>query len=150
LRTVIERSLEESAEASGTIRDSHRAQAVPEQCLVAGDDGAAELVLHPREHRREADARAAHQQGVGSAAVQILGKLHPHSRVHAPLLDRSFAGQARRRSDVFGCRALFSSGAADARIRLDGPSSLTRAFPSWNARSMFAHIEPDPSVATRH
>lgn len=28
------------------------------------------------------------------------------------------------------------------RIRLDGPSSLARAFPTWNARSMFAHIRP--------
>jgi DNA-binding HxlR family transcriptional regulator len=28
------------------------------------------------------------------------------------------------------------------RIRLDGPSSLVRAFPTWNARSMFAHIRP--------
>ena len=36
----------------------------------------------------------------------------------------------------------------DSRIQLDGPSWLVRAFPSWNARSMFAHIKPDPSVAT--
>jgi DNA-binding HxlR family transcriptional regulator len=28
------------------------------------------------------------------------------------------------------------------RIRLYGPSSLVRAFPTWNARSMFAHIAP--------
>jgi hypothetical protein len=35
----------------------------------------------------------------------------------------------------------------DSRIRLDGPSWLVRAFPSWNARSMFAHIKRDPSVA---
>jgi DNA-binding HxlR family transcriptional regulator len=28
------------------------------------------------------------------------------------------------------------------RIQLDGPSSLVRAFPTWNARSMFAHIRP--------
>lgn len=28
------------------------------------------------------------------------------------------------------------------RIQLDGPSSLVRAFPTWNARSMFAHIKP--------
>ena len=26
------------------------------------------------------------------------------------------------------------------RIQLDGPSSLVRAFPTWNARSMFAHV----------
>jgi DNA-binding HxlR family transcriptional regulator len=30
----------------------------------------------------------------------------------------------------------------DSRIQLDGPSSLVRAFPTWNARSMFAHIRP--------
>jgi len=28
------------------------------------------------------------------------------------------------------------------RIQLDGPPSLVRAFPTWNARSMFAHIKP--------
>jgi hypothetical protein len=36
----------------------------------------------------------------------------------------------------------------DDRIRLDGPSWLVRAFPSWNARSTFAHIEPDRSLST--
>ena len=30
----------------------------------------------------------------------------------------------------------------EGRIQLDGPSSLVRAFPTWNARSMFAHITP--------
>jgi DNA-binding HxlR family transcriptional regulator len=30
----------------------------------------------------------------------------------------------------------------DNRIQLDGPSALVRAFPTWNARSMFAHIRP--------
>jgi DNA-binding HxlR family transcriptional regulator len=30
----------------------------------------------------------------------------------------------------------------EGRIELDGPSSLVRAFPTWNARSMFAHITP--------
>jgi DNA-binding HxlR family transcriptional regulator len=30
----------------------------------------------------------------------------------------------------------------DARIRLDGPSWLVRGFPTWNGRSMFAHISP--------
>jgi DNA-binding HxlR family transcriptional regulator len=28
------------------------------------------------------------------------------------------------------------------RIQLEGSSSLARAFPTWNARSMFAHIKP--------
>jgi DNA-binding HxlR family transcriptional regulator len=30
----------------------------------------------------------------------------------------------------------------DGRIQLDGPSSLVRAFPTWNGRSMFASIRP--------
>ncbi len=30
----------------------------------------------------------------------------------------------------------------DRRIQLHGPSWLVRAFPTWNARSMFAHIKP--------
>ncbi|HZI46032.1 MAG TPA: hypothetical protein VFD53_12465, partial [Ilumatobacter sp.] len=36
----------------------------------------------------------------------------------------------------------------DARIRLDGPSWLVRAFPSWNARSSFAHIKPLAAAAS--
>jgi hypothetical protein len=28
------------------------------------------------------------------------------------------------------------------RIQLDGPASLVRAFPTWNARSMFAQVRP--------
>ncbi|MGW5685895.1 winged helix-turn-helix transcriptional regulator [Nonomuraea sp. NPDC003754] len=31
---------------------------------------------------------------------------------------------------------------ADRRIQLHGPGWLVRAFPTWNARSMFAHIKP--------
>jgi DNA-binding HxlR family transcriptional regulator len=30
----------------------------------------------------------------------------------------------------------------EGRIQLDGTPSLAKAFPSWNARSMFAHIKP--------
>lgn len=30
----------------------------------------------------------------------------------------------------------------DNRIRLEGPLSLVRAFPTWNKRSMFAHVKP--------
>jgi hypothetical protein len=36
----------------------------------------------------------------------------------------------------------------DSRIRLDGPSWLVRAFPTWNGRSAFAHIKPDVHAAT--
>ncbi|HJY85601.1 MAG TPA: helix-turn-helix domain-containing protein [Candidatus Acidoferrales bacterium] len=34
------------------------------------------------------------------------------------------------------------------RIQLDGPSWLVRAFPTWNPRSMFAHIRPVSRSAT--
>jgi DNA-binding HxlR family transcriptional regulator len=37
----------------------------------------------------------------------------------------------------------------DGRIQLDGPSSLVRAFPTWNARSAFAHIRPASRPTTR-
>jgi DNA-binding HxlR family transcriptional regulator len=30
----------------------------------------------------------------------------------------------------------------EGRIQLEGPQSLVRAFPTWNARSAFAHIKP--------
>ena len=36
----------------------------------------------------------------------------------------------------------------DSRIQLDGPSWLVRAFPTWNARSMFAHIKPAAETST--
>jgi DNA-binding HxlR family transcriptional regulator len=36
----------------------------------------------------------------------------------------------------------------DGRIQLDGVPSLVRAFPTWNARSMFAHIRPAFTRAT--
>ena len=34
------------------------------------------------------------------------------------------------------------------RIRLHGASSLVRAFPTWNARSMFSHIRPVSLTST--
>ena len=37
----------------------------------------------------------------------------------------------------------------EGRIQLDGLPSLVRAFPTWNARSAFAHIKPvSPSAAS--
>jgi DNA-binding HxlR family transcriptional regulator len=36
----------------------------------------------------------------------------------------------------------------DSRIQLHGPSALVRAFPTWNARSAFAHIMAVPQPAT--
>jgi DNA-binding HxlR family transcriptional regulator len=36
----------------------------------------------------------------------------------------------------------------EGRIQLDGSPSLIRAFPTWNARSMFAHIRPVSRTAT--
>ena len=39
-------------------------------------------------------------------------------------------------------RLTWAQATREGRIQLDGPSSLVRAFPTWNARSMFAHIKP--------
>ena len=36
----------------------------------------------------------------------------------------------------------------EGRIQLDGLPALVRAFPTWNARSMFAHIKPVSHTAT--
>ena len=36
----------------------------------------------------------------------------------------------------------WSQATREGRIQLDGASSLVKAFPTWNARSMFAHIKP--------
>jgi DNA-binding HxlR family transcriptional regulator len=36
----------------------------------------------------------------------------------------------------------------EGRIQIDGAPSLVRAFPTWNARSMFAHIRPIARTAT--
>ena len=36
----------------------------------------------------------------------------------------------------------------EGRIQIDGSPSLVRAFPTWNARSMFAHIRPVSGTAT--
>jgi hypothetical protein len=35
-----------------------------------------------------------------------------------------------------------------SRIQLDGPLWLARAFPTWNGRSMFAHIRPVAAATT--
>ena len=35
------------------------------------------------------------------------------------------------------------------RIQLHGPSWLVRAFPTWNARSLFAHVKPVPRPTAR-
>src|SRR5262245_26383070 len=43
----------------------------------------------------------------------------------------------------------WSQATREGRIQLAGPSSLVRAFPTWNARSAFAHIRPVSGPATR-
>jgi DNA-binding HxlR family transcriptional regulator len=45
-------------------------------------------------------------------------------------------------------RVAWAEAVRDGRIRLEGPSSLVRAFPTWNARSKFAHVRPVPGAAT--
>ena len=37
----------------------------------------------------------------------------------------------------------------DVTTAADGPSALARAFPTWNGRSMFAHIRPVSMEARR-
>ena len=46
-------------------------------------------------------------------------------------------------------RLTWAQATREDRIRLEGPPSLVRAFPTWNARSMFAHVRPVSLVATR-
>jgi DNA-binding HxlR family transcriptional regulator len=43
----------------------------------------------------------------------------------------------------------WSQATREGRIQLDGPSSLVNAFPTWNARSKFAHIRPVSRTGTR-
>ena len=45
-------------------------------------------------------------------------------------------------------RLAWTEATRDGRIELDGPSGLVRAFPTWNARSAFAHIAPASRWAT--
>ena len=42
----------------------------------------------------------------------------------------------------------WSQATREGRIQLNGPSSLVRAFPTWNARSMFAHVRPVSRTVT--
>jgi DNA-binding HxlR family transcriptional regulator len=39
-------------------------------------------------------------------------------------------------------RLTWAQAIREGSIRLEGPSWLARAFPTWNARSMFAHVKP--------
>jgi hypothetical protein len=45
-------------------------------------------------------------------------------------------------------RLSWARAVSDHRIQLDGSPSLARAFPTWNARSMFAHIRPVSRIPT--
>jgi hypothetical protein len=39
-------------------------------------------------------------------------------------------------------RLAWAEAIRDGRIELTGPTWLVRAFPTWNARSMFAQVKP--------
>jgi hypothetical protein len=39
-------------------------------------------------------------------------------------------------------RLSWAQAISEGRIQLDGPTPLVKAFPTWNARSMFAQIKP--------
>jgi DNA-binding HxlR family transcriptional regulator len=45
-------------------------------------------------------------------------------------------------------RITWTQATREGRIQVDGPPALARAFPTWNARSMFAHIRPASRPAT--
>ena len=45
-------------------------------------------------------------------------------------------------------RLTWAQAIRDGRIQLDGPSWLVKAFPTWNARSMFAHVKPHSRTRT--
>jgi hypothetical protein len=46
-------------------------------------------------------------------------------------------------------RLTWAEATRNRRIQLHGPSSLVRAFPTWNGRSMFAHVKPATQRAAR-
>ena len=49
-------------------------------------------------------------------------------------------------------RLAWAQAIRDGRIRIDGSPTLVRAFPTWNARSAFAHVRPvssSPATAVR-
>ena len=46
-------------------------------------------------------------------------------------------------------RLSWTEATGEGRIQLDGSPSLARAFPTWNARSMFAHVRPVVRTRTR-
>jgi hypothetical protein len=39
-------------------------------------------------------------------------------------------------------RLSWAEATRDSRIELHGPTWLVRSFPTWNGRSMFAHVTP--------
>ena len=42
----------------------------------------------------------------------------------------------------------WAQAAREGRVQVEGAPALVRAFPAWNARSMFAHIKPSPHSIT--
>jgi DNA-binding HxlR family transcriptional regulator len=46
-------------------------------------------------------------------------------------------------------RLTWAEAIRNGRIQLQGPRSLVRAFPTWNAGSMFAHIKPASTSSAR-
>jgi hypothetical protein len=59
----------------------------------------------------------------------------------APLYYYSF-------TDAYAGQLTWAQATRDGRIELDGLPALVRAFPTWNARSMFAHIRPVSRTAS--
>jgi hypothetical protein len=68
----------------------------------------------------------------------------PRSARSTPGLDEELYITAKAEAFVkwHAGQLAWSEATRDHRIQLHGPSCLVRALPTWNARSMFAHIKP--------
>jgi hypothetical protein len=62
----------------------------------------------------------------------------------SPGLDDDLHNTAEAEADVKwqAGRLSWAQAIRENRLQADGPRSLVRAFPTWNGRSMFAHIRP--------
>ena len=71
--------------------------------------------------------------------IRVAWPLYPTDLVAEKIAERI-------RKDILNTNITLLDG-RDRRIELHGPSWLVRDFPTWNARSMFAHIKPASSSA---
>ena len=92
--------------------------------------------------------------GPAARAVSAIGcsssSETPRSRKTYPGLDEDLYITAEAEAFVkwHAGQLTWAQATREGRIQLDGSPSLVRAFPTWNARSMFAHIRPVSRTAT--